>query len=389
MKKLLFLTLLLISSLIEASTKSFDFYTDGVYDAYTEIENSLRRGLKEDKIKDLENRWLVIQDITKDSTVQLIFYRTVAHKNNFFEAVIARDEKTRKNYMVYGSFTRRADAEYASTKLLDKGLNVKVVYAGKNSNFTTNPIVVKKLIADMKKLLEDTPVLVIKRTEILTDEKKCSDKNVIVKKVVQKCDKKKELKSIVLKQFYKLREQWKFRGTVDLAKKEVVFRERSGIKNHFKIKDFFKGFKISEIYYASSTQNSVVKLLGFDGRTYKLYKKKCEPLKKEQKSKQKKAKIEQKKHIAKKTIEKPSKPKPSKLNVAAEKQDDVYMCDFSLIKIAYTKKGDKVRVKDTHYSGKIIDVKVKKDGDRYELRHSGFETLLIRPFYFKYCNKVK
>ena len=386
-----FVVLLLLTISSFASSKSFDYYSDGVYDAYTEIENSLRRGLKEEKIKDLGSKWLVLQDISNDSTVQIIFYRTVAHKNNFFEAVIAKRKDNNKNYMVYGAYSRKADAQYASKKLLEKGISAKVVYSRGDDEYNTNPIVVKKLIVDMKKLLKDTPVVVVRRTEIL-DSAPVTQKQIQCKKAKPKIIYKSKgvgKSKIVRSEFAKLKVKWKRRATVDTKEKVISYKERSGYINHFKIKDYFKGFKITDIYFSKKTGYAVVKVMGIDGKTYKLYEKKkqkkddCAELKKE------KTKAAHHKEI-KKNNESKGDSKSFRKNKVQNNADEsgLYLCDFNKINVAYLKGSKRVNVRNTHYYKKILKVKVSKEKGLYKIQYSGYETIFIKPFYFKQCKKL-
>lgn len=388
----LFVFLSIFSVLLQASNKSFDYWQDGVYDAYTEIENSLRRGLKEDKLKDLKNKWLIIQDISKDSTVQLIFYRTVAYKNNFLEAVTVKNNINGKNYVIYGSYNRKADAVYASKRLSEKGIEADTVYSGDNVSYSNNPIIIKKLIMDMKLLLEDTPVIVVKETEILNKDssKDLPRKQVKCKKTVcPKISKNEILNNNVLHNFFSLEAKFKLRGKIDTDDETVIFEERSGIKNHYKKKDFFKGFKITEIYKNSQTGFAVVKIMGDNGKTYKLYEKISDSSKpKSKKSAVKAVKKEEEKKLGYVSNSK-AKTDVKKKNIAVNTTDntDVYRCDFSKISIAKDKAGNKISVSKTHYADKQLDVRITKGEKEYKIQYSGYETIFIQPYYFKNCSK--
>ena len=379
-----------------ASNKSFDYYADGVYDTYTEVENSLRRGLKEKKLKDLKNKWIIVQDISNDSTVQLIFYRTVASKNNFFEAVIAKNLTNNKNYLIYGAYSRKADAIYASKRLLDKGINIQVRFNDNNDEYTNNPIVIKKLIQDMKKLLQDTPMIVVKKTEIIekevSSEKKQKTKIVYVEK--KKCSnrgvsRKSVLSSIVRSEFKKVKARFAIRGKIDSKHKMIVYREQSGTVNKFKEKDFFKGFKITAIYYNKQTGYRILKLMGLDGKTYKIYKKaksECDCDKKAKnaethKLSSKKQRKEMKGQSVKKVAKKQRSTKKTTQN------SSVYKCNFNKISNVYTRDGSQKDIKDTHYANKIMLVKLKKEGSRYSVKHAGYEEVYIKPFFKRFCEK--
>ena len=348
-----------------ASDKSFSYYTDGVYDTYSEIENSLRSGLKEEALEDIQSKWLVVQDISSDSTVQIIFYRTIAHKNNFFNSVIAKNNSNNKNYMVYGKYARKADAEFALNRLKEKGLNPFIVFSGKDNSYTTNPIVVKKFIKDMKNLLRNTPVLLIKTTETIESSKceKQKVKTVYIEKKVQ--EKQCSFDSKVYSDFKLFKEQWRLRGKINFKNKTIVYKERSGHTNTFGIKDLFKGYKITEIYFAKRTGFYVAKLLASNGKTYKLYTKKTSSNKYKEKKKKKKQ-YRDKKAKAK----------------AQSDSNSFALCDFTKISNVKLPNGNRVDIKDTYYAGQTLKVKHSISGKEHKLKYGSYSPILVSQHYY-------
>jgi hypothetical protein len=171
MRKIVPLLSLSLSCLVgtPANASSFDYYTDGVYDCYMQINRDIQGGLSKRYLSEYSGKYLVGMSVDNSPIVDIIFYKTVGSKNNL-DPEIAKYVPTGKTYIIFGYFDRLADAKYLLKKIKSYGISAKIFQGKSKKEWKRNPVVINKLINDLKRAVSNTPVrvAVIDRTQVRT-----------------------------------------------------------------------------------------------------------------------------------------------------------------------------------------------------------------------------
>ena len=160
-KTLLVATILLSASNLFAIDReiAMKFYFDGIYDSYSQIEDSIKKGLKKDRLYQFRNKYIVYKEAGDLPFVKLLMLKTIAYKNNLTDVAIGKSPTTNKNYVVFGGYDRKADALYIKQRLAENGISAKVEY--NKETLIRNPIIIKKYVSDARRLIKNLPVKVI------------------------------------------------------------------------------------------------------------------------------------------------------------------------------------------------------------------------------------
>lgn len=158
MKKILMAALVAVT--VANAGNEYVYYQDGIYDAYSQINKDIKDGLKENIVKDLADKYLVEVNLKSYSLVDLIFFKAIAQKNQMFNTVVVKDLGDGENYIVFDAYQRKADAVYAANKLEESGISAKITF-NEGRKLRQNPLVIKKIIGDIKNELSDAPVKMV------------------------------------------------------------------------------------------------------------------------------------------------------------------------------------------------------------------------------------
>jgi len=160
-KRLSLMAIFAIASQAYAIDKkvAMKFYFDGIYDSYSQIEDSIKKGLKKERLNQFRNKYIVFKDADNAPFVKLLMYKTIAFKNNLTDVTIGKDPSTKKDYIIFGGYDRKADAEYIRQRLMENSINAQVAFNDKT--FVRDPIIVNQYIEQARKLIKNLPVKVI------------------------------------------------------------------------------------------------------------------------------------------------------------------------------------------------------------------------------------
>lgn len=349
--KLIILTVVFVLSQSFAKSNSFDYYSDGIYDTYIQISKDIQSGLSERYMSEYEGKYLVVMEVTNSSVVDIIFYKTLGAKNSLRpESVVY--EGNGKIYLVFDTFDRLPNADFLRRKLKDFGLDTEIFECKSKKSYKRNPIVIKKVINDLKFTVKNIPT------------------KVITVQVESKKSKKTSSSTKTVDSFLMLREEFCEEGKI---KGNVLFLRKNKYKEH----DILSGFGIVDI------QPDKVLLKGDDDKFYSIKSSFC---KKESEIVKVKKKSSKTNTVNKKEVVN-NKPKIHNKVIV---EDDVdtdddkekeypYQCDFRKILTAKDDKWKPIRISDTFYEKKNkVNVEIKEHNKKYvRVRSVGAPILFI------------
>jgi hypothetical protein len=358
----------------DGSSNALDYYKDGIYDTTTLINKYLKEGLQETVLDQYYEKYLVLANLDQSSYVDTIFFQNVAEKGQIQSVKIAKRLSDNKSFMVFGSFERKADADMIQQKLMSSGIETAVILNKEPKNgYVVNPIIIKKYLGEIRELIKDMPIKVIKIEKTYAkDGSECQVPTLAAPKKPLAED-----TIFIDREFREIAENWVNNGEVDCPKADLIaFRKTSkllsGKKNYYSIGEKIGCFTLKNIIHSAETKKDSIVLTGPDGvdRTAVKFATPCAVMKKRKYQKV----ITPKKHLQTKRrcadgIESDFCPedgskKASPLDmVAGTSNTSGTQCDFSNITLAKLN-GSALKVSKTPYSGKNINVKVlsKKDG---------------------------
>lgn len=251
---------------------ALDYYKDGVYNTTSLINKHLREGLQETVLDQYQNKYLVIANLDKMSFVDIIFYENIAEKQQILDVKIAKKISSGESYMVFGAFDRKADASMIQDRLADSGVETDVIYNNEPKNgYVQNPLIVKKYLGDIRELIKDMPVRVVKiERTILRDG---GDIKCPVQPMVQK-----EMPSFlsgpaIEEEFRKLEEAWVKGGETGGKPFNYIAIKRVssfliGKKNYYVIGEKIGCFVLKNIIHNDYANTDSIILMGPDQREY-------------------------------------------------------------------------------------------------------------------------
>ena len=144
---------------------AIDYYYDGVADTMSQINKEISDGINKEEIQGISGKVAVLTPLQNVSTFQIVFFKTVASKNNLFDAKTVID-KNGISYLLYDLKTREIDAEYIVGKLSEKGIPAFTKLLTTDDKFFKDPIILSELIQKVSSQIKDLP------TKIIVVEKK-------------------------------------------------------------------------------------------------------------------------------------------------------------------------------------------------------------------------
>jgi len=359
---------MLSTSLSATEGEAFDYYSDGIWDAYLQINKDIQRGLDEKPLTKYRNKYLVAMNIDEVSTVNIIFYKTVGVKNGLTPEVVSHIA-SEKNYLVFGSFSRKPNARDLKKRLLEYKLEgIKIFDKNTAVEYKRNPLIVKKLISDLSYSIKGSSSLFVTKKA----SKKTSSKKIVKKETAYDIDSPNVIK------FLRIREKFCRKG---FAKDETLYI----CNTKYSKGDNLEGFSIKTIEH--NKKGDLVVLLGNDGLHYKIRSSWCKSLPKESGNGFKTVEqIDQNKSDGNFTKEKDTdKEMPS-----LAKEDKEYICDFTKISTGQMENGSAIRIKDTGYHGNsAMPVRVyETSNNTLKIKGRGKEYIYLGELYFnRACTK--
>ncbi|MDD4969872.1 MAG: hypothetical protein PHT07_10635 [Paludibacter sp.] len=380
--------------------KALEDYKEGVYNTTSLINKQLREGLQETILDQYQGKYLVVANLDKMNLVDIIFYENIAQQQQILDVKTAKRVSSGENFIVFGAFERKADASMIQDRLADSGVETEVVYNSDPKNgYMQNPIIVKKYLGDIRELIKDMPVRVVKiERTILKDggEVKCP-----VQPMVRLPETMSNFPSLAIEEeFHRLEDAWVKGGeTGGKPFNYIAIKRVSGFligkKNYYVIGEKIGCFVLKNIIHNDYANTDSIILLGADQREYVATKPSYSAHVKAittpvpAKSYPKKIVVPKIKDVSKKTITCSSGattldggfcPKEgdakSKANTNANSGTNDYQCDFS--KISLLKIGDKsMKTTSTPYSGIENVVLTHKDGSYSYVKGAGKPEIAI------------
>lgn len=378
MKKLLLLFIVFLTC--TNADSEFDYYADGIYDTFIEIDKEIKEGLNERYMSEYEGQFIVAINVDNASTVKIIFYKAVGAKKGLSPTLV-KHVASQKSYLVYGHFERKANARELKKRMIEHKISdVKIFNKAKATSYRRNPIVIKNFVSALKYEIKKEPSG-YSRTKQKQKKKINSKIKVMTVGKKEKC----YTESTIVISFLKLREKYCKEGFIKDG--SVYFCNK-----RYHVGQKIKGFLLKEIKEQNGEKIAV--LLGDDGQHYKLKDSWCKnpkspcgeskytPTKKENKGKSASAK----KGVSSDKKEKIESSKTNKQKKKTKKKGILYYCDFTNIPTVRDVKTKKpMRVKDTPYAGfKEIRIKIySSNANQLKIRGEGKDYILISRKYFE------
>lgn len=387
MKAKILLSAFLIPLCLSAAPRGmveYKAYQEGVYSTTALINKHLREGLQETVLDQYASKYLVVANLDKMSFVDIIFYENISEKQQILDVRTAKKVNTGENFMVFGAFERKADASMIQERLGENGLETEVIYNSEAKNmYVQNPLIVKKYLSDIRELIKDMPVRVVKvEKTILKDgsDQKCQPSALLSQKL-------ESLPNLsIQEEFSKLEDQWIKGGeTGNKASNYIAIKRTGGFligkKNYYVIGEKIGCFLLKNIIHNDYAKTDSIILMGPDLREYVA-------TKPSNFYRIEKASITPKKVYAKKVvpIQKTKKKTcttgnptldggfcPDEADATAKQTNTTandYQCDFG--KISLVKIGDKSKkTSSTSYSGIENVIIIKKDSSYVSVKSAG------------------
>lgn len=385
MKKNILASILLIPLCLSAAPRGmveFKAYQEGVYNTTALINKHLREGLQETVLDQYAGKYLVVANLDKMSFVDIIFYENISEKQQILDVRTAKKMNTGENFMVFGAFERKADATMIQERLAESGLETEVVFNSEPKNmYVQNPLIVKKYLGDIRELIKDMPVRVVKIEKTIVkdgSEVKCQPSAV-----TPKFDALPNLS--VQDEFAKIEDQWIKGGETGNKPSNYIAIKRfggflNGKKNYYVIGEKIGCFLLKNIIHNDYAKTDSIILIGPDLREYiatkpsNLYKAEKTPAPaKKIYTKKKAAPVIKKKTCTTGTPTLdggfcPDEADATVKQTSASSND--YQCDFG--KISLVRIGDKsMKTSSTAYAG-VENVSItKKDSSYVSVRSPG------------------
>lgn len=251
---------------------ALDYYKDGVYNTTSLINKHLREGLQETVLDQYHNKYLVVANLDKMSFVDIIFYENIAEKQQILDVKIAKKISSGESYMVFGAFERKADASMIQDRLADSGVETDVMLNSEPKNgYVQNPLIVKKYLGDIRELIKDMPVRVVKieRTVVRDgSEIKCP-----VQPMVRPEPSNFLNGQAIESEFHRLEEAWIKGGeTGDKPSNFIAIKRVAGLlagkKNYYVIGEKIGCFILKNIIHNDYANTDSIILTGPDMREY-------------------------------------------------------------------------------------------------------------------------
>lgn len=238
---LLFFNILLADVLGVNINNSFNTYNEiyqqGVYDTYNEINSLLTQNLTNTPLTALNNKIVVALNIN-NTPINKILYLSVVGKKNFFNTFIAKNENNDVNYLIFGVYERKPDADYALNILKRKNIPVVEIFNGRWYN---NNIILKNIVFKLKMgALKNLPVKVIVDKEVIlqTGNKKNNNSRIV--------NNNKEDKNISkIKKLITLITHLKFYGIPVIKNRNLYIKFKN---RYYGLNDQISGFTITQAY---------------------------------------------------------------------------------------------------------------------------------------------
>jgi len=148
--------------------KFLNIYQQAIYDTYLQLQNFIIEGVDVYQIKSYDGKIIVGIPIDNLPINKIIFYSVIGNRNSFNVRTVY-DQHTKRGYLVFGAYSREADADYAIQQLKSLNINAVKIY---NGNWFNNPVVVNSIVQQLKNsALANFPVKVVKIKEIYYKEK--------------------------------------------------------------------------------------------------------------------------------------------------------------------------------------------------------------------------
>lgn len=379
MKKLLLLFIVFLTCI--SADSEFDYYADGIYDTFIEIDKEIKEGLNERYMSEYEGQFIVAINVDNASTVKIIFYKAVGAKKGLSPTLV-KHVASQKSYLVYGHFDRKANARELKKRMIEHKISdVKIFNKAKATSYRRNPIVIKNFVSALKYEIRKEPSGYSK-----TKQKQNKGISSKIKVMTVEKEEKCYTESTIVISFLRLREKYCKEGFIKDG--SVYFCDK-----RYHVGQKIKGFLLKEIKEQNGEKIAV--LLGDDGQHYKLKDSWCKnpksPCGKSKYTHTKKGnRGKSTKVVAPDKKEKITNPNTNKQKKKSEtktkKKGILYYCDFTNIPTVRDIKTKKpMRVKDTPYAGfKEIRVKIySSDANQLKIRGEGKDYILISRKYFE------
>jgi len=366
-------------------SSSFDYYSDGIEDAYIQLTKDIKSGLNERQMGEYKNKFLVAASVDNSSSVDIIFYKTIGGKNSLSPQVV-RQGGTNQKFLIFDYLDRKANAVSLQRKLLKYGVHTKIIMGGDGFDFTRDPIIIKELVKDLKNAIKNTPVKVVtirkiestkkskRRAKTKIKAKRKSNKalpslNDYVhvkskKKTHKKSKRRSKTNKNIPEQYQKLKN--KFCKSGYIQKNSLVVNGKKNL-----LGSSLYGFTVAKI--KQSKEEYIATLLGDNGMYYRLSKNKCSASKKERAI----ISVNKKQKTKRKTKTK------TKNKAVVRSKVKKYTCDFSILKVIKNKNMKNIKISSTTYANKTLKVHASKQDKYYKIRGSGAEAIYLSARYFK------
>lgn len=389
------------ASLFAGGGESLDYYKDGIYDTTSLVNKYLKEGLQETVLDQYQGKYLVVLNLEKSSYVETIFFQNIAEKEQIQDVKIAKRINDGKTYMVFGAYDRKADADMIRDRLFESGIDAVVFLNNDPRNgYIVNPIIVKKYLGEIRELIKDMPVKVIKIEKTFAkDGSNCSTTPPPPPLGYSGLSNHMIDAQSIDEEFMTIENEWQTGGELPCnASNYVAFKRLKGTlagkKNYFIIGEKIKCFTLKNIIRNDYSMTDSIVLIGPDGKERIASRKSTPCGTPTQKSKAKKATPKKVYAKAVRTCAngvvsdfcpedggvKPADQKPAQVQTQAQAG---VKCDFNRISLAKIN-GSTVKISASPYAGKVTGVSiVSQDSSYTTVQAAGMPSVSISSTSFK------
>lgn len=367
----------------KSDAELINYYNDGVYDTISQINKEIAEGVNKEELKDVVGKIAVLTPLQNVSTVDLIFYKTLAAKINLFNATTVIDE-TGIPYMLWDLKQREIDSQFIIQKLTERNIPVTSRTVIDGHKFFREPVLIKEFVSKITNSLKnvETKVAVVQNTTYTKEKITKFEPVEVAEKIVFEDDTPKNRE-------YQL----------DKIETAPSYNNVSFSANTANASRFLRIGKNNILYYKINKITNGLKLGNFTVADVRiddaeLHKKYFITYEEDNKKTEYLLYTIKKPKVAKKieAIETVS-PQVKKTETIAKKTSK-YKCDFKNIKMAISKDGKPIKIDSSNlFYNKVVELEaVRKIDSNYLMTNFvGLPEILLSEKYLNntnYCNKA-
>jgi hypothetical protein len=135
-------------------------YKQGIYDAIMQLSKDTKGSIIAQKVKGVENKYLVMTPIDSNTFIDIVYFETIASKLSLHDYGTVRSGEGRQ-FILYGSYQRLPDAQYIKRQLKEYGIGTVEIRQNISEVFYKYPVVADEIMEQVKSQIKDTPVKVM------------------------------------------------------------------------------------------------------------------------------------------------------------------------------------------------------------------------------------